>query len=156
MGLNEEVAVLSTIPLFSRIAPAQLKLIAFSSQRVVFAGGQDICRQGEAGDCAYVFISGFADVIVEVPEGPRRISSVKPHQIMGETAVLADVPRTATVRATGEVVALKLTKDVLLRIMQDFPGVAIEITCLLAWRLHNTIEQLAAVAEPDEADVPVP
>lgn len=142
MGLNDEVAVLSGIPLFAKIALPQLKLIAFASRRVVFADGDDICRQGEAGDCAYVFISGHADVYVDTIDGERRISSVLAHQIMGEAAVLADVPRTATVRAVGEVVTLRLTKDVLLRIMRDFPDVAIEITRLLAWRLHSTTLQL--------------
>ncbi len=152
MGLNEEVAILSTIPLFSKIAMPQLKLIAFSCQRVIFPDGQEIFRQGEAGDCAYIFLSGCADVFFETPEGSRKISSIRMHQITGEVAVLADVPRTATVRATGEVVALKLEKDVLLRIMEDFPDVAIKITRLLAWRLHNTIEHMRtdAPVEPTE------
>lgn len=153
MGLNDEVAVLSKIPIFSRIAPAQLKLIAFASRRVTFSKGQDICRQGEAGDCAYVFISGQADVLVETTRGRRKISSVQSHQIVGEAAILADVPRTATVRAAGEVVALRIEKDVLIRIMRDFPDVAVEITRLLAWRLHNTTLQLTA-APADDAGGP--
>lgn len=151
MGLSDEVSVLSKIPIFSKIAPAQLKLIAFASQRVTFADGQDICRQGEPGDCAYVFISGNADVIVGTSAGQRTISSVKQHEIMGETAVLAGVPRTTTVRANGEVIALRISEDVLIGIMQDFPDVAVEITRLLAWRLHNTTMQLSTAPDGDAA-----
>ena len=144
MGLNEEVAILSRIPLFSKIGTAQLKLIAFASHRIVFQDGEDICRQGEAGDRAYILVSGTGDVYVETAQETRKISTVQTHEIVGEVAVLADVPRTATVRADGEVVALELKKDVLIRVMQDFPDVAIEITRLIAWRLHNMTIQIEA------------
>ena len=141
MSLNDEVAVLAQVPLFANISNARLKLIAFASQRVEFTAGQDICRQGEPGDCAYIILSGHADVFVHTDQGERKISTVETHQIMGEIAVLADVPRSATVRASREVVALRLTKDVLVNVMQDFPDIAIEITRIIAWRLHNTIGQ---------------
>ena len=34
MNLNEEVEVLKGVPLFSKIEPAKLKLIAFTSERM--------------------------------------------------------------------------------------------------------------------------
>ena len=36
MSLNEEVDLLRNIPLFGKIEPSKLKLLAFASERVVF------------------------------------------------------------------------------------------------------------------------
>ena len=43
MNLNEEVEVLKGVPLFSKVEPAKLKLIAFTGERMTFGSGQEIC-----------------------------------------------------------------------------------------------------------------
>ena len=37
MNLNEEVEVLKGVPIFSKIEPAKLKLIAFTGERMTYA-----------------------------------------------------------------------------------------------------------------------
>jgi hypothetical protein len=54
MLLKDEVGMLRQVPLFAGVAPAKLKLLAFTSDRVTYAPGQVIVRQGEVGDAAYV------------------------------------------------------------------------------------------------------
>lgn len=65
MMLKEEVGMLRLVPLFSGIEPAKLKLLAFTSDRVSYRDGQELFKQGDEGDAAYVILSGEADVIVE-------------------------------------------------------------------------------------------
>lgn len=142
MGLKDEVAVLSTIPLFAAFEPAKLKLLAFTSERVTFAADQDLCVQGEMGDCAFVILSGNAKVIVETANGRITVTTLGSNSIVGEISILTDVPRTATVRASGEVVTLKITKSLFFQMMNEFPGIAIEVTRELARRLQNTTAQL--------------
>ncbi|MEK7687851.1 MAG: cyclic nucleotide-binding domain-containing protein, partial [Pseudomonadota bacterium] len=62
MNLNEEVELLKGVPIFSKIEPAKLKLLAFTSERLNFAGGQEVCHQGDLGDAMYVILGGTADV----------------------------------------------------------------------------------------------
>jgi CRP/FNR family transcriptional regulator, cyclic AMP receptor protein len=50
MSINEEVELLKTVPIFSKIEPAKLKLIAFTSDRMTFDVGQELCHQGDMGD----------------------------------------------------------------------------------------------------------
>ena len=50
MSLNEEVEALRHIPMFSKIEPSKLKLLAFTSERLTFQDGQLICEQGDVGD----------------------------------------------------------------------------------------------------------
>ena len=64
MSLNEEVELLRNIPLFGKIDPSKLKLLAFASERVIFDAGQELFHQGDHADNAYIIIEGEADVAV--------------------------------------------------------------------------------------------
>ncbi len=142
MSLEEEVRLLRNIPLFANIEPSKLKLLAFTSERLTFEAGQALFEQGDEGDAAYIIIGGEADVIVNTPSGPMNVAKLEHNAIVGEIAILCDVPRTATVKATSELVALKINKDVFFRLVMDFPQMAVEIMRELAHRLERTTEQL--------------
>jgi len=141
-NLNDEVAVLGRVPLFHSIDPAKLKLLAFTSDRVRFAPDEVIFTAGEPGDAAYVILSGTAGVYAEGPDGPREVAKAGTHEVVGEIAVLCDVPRTATVKALTELTALRLTKDMFLDMVREFPDMAIEIMRHLARRLEETTDRL--------------
>ncbi|MCO5062853.1 MAG: cyclic nucleotide-binding domain-containing protein [Rhizobiaceae bacterium] len=143
MMLKEEVGMLRQVPLFSGIEPAKLKLLAFTSDRVSYRDGQDLFKQGDEGDAAYVILSGEADVIVESDTGPITVAHVEPNSIVGEIAILCDVSRTATVRAKGPVETLRIRKDHFLRMLREFPEMTIEIVRVLAMRLSSTTAELA-------------
>ena len=42
MSLNEEVEALRSVPLFAKIEPSKLKLLAFTSDRLTFAAGSEL------------------------------------------------------------------------------------------------------------------
>ena len=142
MSLEEEVKLLRGIPLFANIEPSKLKLLAFTSERLTFEDGETLFEQGDMGDAAYIIIQGQAEVIVDAPSGPMTVAKLDHNAIIGEIAILCDVPRTATVRATSELVALKISKDVFFRLVLDFPQMAVEIMRELAHRLETTTVQL--------------
>ena len=142
MSLAEEVDVLRQIALFERMEPAKLKLLAMTSDRVTFRPGGTMMRQGDDGDAAYVLITGKANVLVNTPSGPLKVAELGDGQIVGEIAILVDIPRTATVEAQDELVALKISKDNFLRLLNNSPQVGIEIIRVLASRLENTTNQL--------------
>jgi CRP/FNR family cyclic AMP-dependent transcriptional regulator len=62
--------------------------------------------------------------------------------IVGEIAILCDVPRTATVSAASEVVALRITKDRFFTLIDEFPEMAVEMLRELARRLEVTTVRL--------------
>jgi CRP-like cAMP-binding protein len=144
MGLEQEVAILKKIPLFARIDPTKLKLMAFASERMIFKPGQAVCRQGDVGDSAFIIIDGEADILIESDGGPIKVASVGRNDIIGEIAILLDVPRTATVQATSDLQTLKITKDLFFRMVADFPEMGVEIMRVLAHRLDATNAQLRA------------
>jgi len=145
MTLQEEVQLLRQVPLFSKIDPARLKLLAFTSDRLVFAKDEVLFRQGEAGDAAYLILSGAAEVSIETPGGSLVVATINEHEIVGEIAILCDVPRTATVRAVREIAALRITKECFFTLIQEFPEMAVEMMRELAHRLEVTTGRLREV-----------
>jgi CRP/FNR family transcriptional regulator, cyclic AMP receptor protein len=146
MTLNKDVEVLKNIPLFAKIEPAKLKLLAFTSERLQFVPGESLFHQGDPADAAYIILDGEADVLVEAPEGPVRVATVGRNSIVGEIGILCDVPRTATVTARTELTVLKVAKDGFFHLVTQFPQVGIEVMHELAARLHHTTQQLGAAS----------
>jgi CRP/FNR family cyclic AMP-dependent transcriptional regulator len=142
MGLLDEVELLRKIPIFSKIEPSKLKLLAFTSERLTYAEGDVLFEQGDAGDAAYIIIGGKADVVVDTPGGPLIVATLDENEIVGEIAILCDVPRTATVKANTEVTALRITKDLFFSLVVEFPQIAVEIMRELAHRLEVTTDRL--------------
>ena len=142
MSIKEEVEVLRNIPLFAKLEPAKLKLLAFTSERLTYEGGQPLFQQGDMGDAAYIVMEGAADVLINTPKGQVKVATLGKHQIIGEIAILCDVPRTATVLANQHTVALKINKDTFFRLVAEFPQMSVEIMRELARRLDKTNEQL--------------
>lgn len=132
MSVEDEVEVLRRVPMFAKFDTAKLKLMAFASERVTFEAGQTLFRQGDVGDAAYVILEGTTDVIVEGSGEPVTVASMERDYIVGEIAVLIDVPRTATVVATSRLTTLKLTKELFFQLIEDFPEVALEVIRVLA------------------------
>jgi CRP-like cAMP-binding protein len=142
MTLDEEVSFLRAVPLFSKIDANKLKLLAFTSERLEFAPGDVLFEQGEAGTSAYVILKGEADVLVQGTDGLIKVATLHQYAVVGEIAMLCDVPRTATVKAATELTALKVSRDVFLRLVHDFPDMGVEMMRELARRLEETTKQL--------------
>jgi CRP-like cAMP-binding protein len=142
VSLAEEYELLRRVPFFAEIEPARLKLLAFMSERVGYDPGKIVFRQGDRGDAAYLIIDGEADIIIDTPSGPVAIATLGINDILGEMAILGDVPRTATVQAKGRLVALRIAKDPFMRMVREFPNMAVSIMRELAHRLELTNNQL--------------
>ena len=80
-----------------------------------FAAGEDIIREGEMpeGDKAkfYVLAEGQVEVLKGAGDRQEWIRALGPSDYFGEIALLEETPRTATVRAKGNVLVYSLRKD---------------------------------------------
>ena len=144
MSLNKDVEVLRSIPLFAKIDPAKLKLLAFTSERLQYLSGDELFHQGDDGDAAYVILEGEADILVDTPKGSMKVARLGKNDIIGEIAILCDVPRTATVVAHGDLETLRVSKDGFFHLVTQFPQVGIEVMSALAAKLHRTTQELTA------------
>ena len=151
MSLKEEVELLQRIPLFQHIEPAKLKLLAFTSERVAFEAGHVLFKEGDMGDAAYIIMEGAAEVTVASPAGPVVVANLGRNAFVGEIAILCDVPRTATVKAKERLVCLRISKELFLRLINEFPTMAISVVRELAKRLELSNNRLrTTVAEMEK------
>ena len=101
MRLTKDVEVLSTIPLFATIHPANLKSLACTSERLECLSGDELFHQDDYADAVFVILEGEADILVHTPNKAIKIATLGKNDIIGEIAILCGVPRTATVIARG-------------------------------------------------------
>ena len=126
--LKEDIEVLREVPMFAS-----------------FDTGQVLCREGDFGDTAYVIIKGSADVCVRAGETEVKVASVGRNDFIGDMAILCDMPRTATVRASSQCETLVIGKSQLMGLLRSFPDMSIAMMRVLAGRLERTNRQLAQV-----------
>jgi CRP-like cAMP-binding protein len=144
MSIQTEVELLRRIPLFANIDTSRLKLLAFTSERLTFNAGAVLFREGDRGDSAYLILNGKVDVSVGSPNGEVVVAHVGANNIIGEMALLCEMPRTATITATEPLDTLKIKKDQFFQLMRDLPQITLEIMRELAIRLHHVNQDLSA------------
>jgi MFS family permease len=98
---------LRSVPIFAPLPPPVLERLAASAVEVVLPAGEAVFSQGEHGDRFYVIESGRAEVSGDGAE-PKTLGA---GEFFGEIALLRDVPRTATVRAAGELQLYAIERD---------------------------------------------
>ena len=81
--------------------------------RVAFPAGTPIVVEGDVGDTAYIIVSGECEAY-KVVHGQRKVlRRMGAGEVFGETAVLSELPRTATVEAITAVTALVVSRAAL-------------------------------------------
>ena len=141
-GLAEEVQLLRGLPLLSGLDRSTLKLIAFTSERLTFEAGEEMFHQGDEGDAAYIVMDGEAEIWIDTDDGEEMLRPVKPNELIGEIALLAEVPRSATVKITRRLTALELSKSQLINLIEQDRQIAVEMMRVLAFRLDDTTKRL--------------
>ena len=142
MSLEQEVELIRQFPIFSKIQPAMQKLLCFSAERLTYDAGQVIFNAGDPGDAAYVVIEGTVEISVPTPSGPIVINNMTKNDILGEIAIVGEVPRTATAKAVSKLETLKISKELFMKIIRENPDAAVELIKILAARLASTTNQL--------------
>jgi CRP-like cAMP-binding protein len=95
---GEASALLSEVPLFADLEPAELDLVAIAMDEVTFAPGTAVTVEGQPADGFFVVASGEADVTIQ----GERVATIKSGDYFGEIALLMGGERTATITATTE------------------------------------------------------
>jgi CRP-like cAMP-binding protein len=113
----------------------------------VYSHGETIVRQGDLGDCMYVIQQGTVEVLREEGGQTFRLTQLGPGEIFGEMALCEKAPRSATVRALGEVRALTVDKRTFLRRVQEDPSLAFNVLRAMSGRIRSLDEEVARLRE---------
>ena len=98
--------------------------------------GTVLARQGDTGSELFVIVEGTVTVTRDGDE----VASVGRGGFVGELAVLAQVPRNATVTAASDLDLLVLTPLGLSQLLDDIPGLAKHLLLEVVDRLVSSSE----------------
>ena len=141
MQYGEAISMLRCIPLFCKLDPAKLKLLAFSSTYLTFEAGEELFREGDPADGAYIIEEGEVDVLTG-PDGRRvKVGTLGKSDLFGEMALIMNETRTATIRATQHLKVLKIDADVFLRLVTENPQAAISVMRSLSEKISRLTER---------------
>jgi CRP/FNR family cyclic AMP-dependent transcriptional regulator len=147
MTIESEVQSLRQVSMFREIDPARLKLLAFTSDRLVYDKGDVLFRQNEVSDSTYVIVEGKVEVWIATARDRIKVAELGTGDIVGEMGVLCDKPRSATIEAASHVVALKIGREVFFDMLGQFPQMSVAVMRDLARRLDATNAKLLAVTK---------
>jgi CRP-like cAMP-binding protein len=143
MKFEAEVAALQRTPMFQGVDASRLRLLAFMGEDRSFRDGEYVVRQGDMSDNAYLILEGRADVIVDFGGDSSVVAQLRDSEVFGEMAMLCESARSASVRASGDLRTLCFEREGMLRLLREFPEMAIEMSRSLAQRLERTTTEVA-------------
>jgi len=126
-----DVALLRGTPIFGPLGPANIERVARNLVPIEADPGMIVIREGEAGDRFYVIGEGE----VEVSRHGESLAKLGPGDFFGEIALLRDVPRTATVTASGFASLRSLDRAQFLAAVTGSPAGAVALADVMDRRI---------------------
>ena len=109
---DDLVTALGNTILFARLSAEELEAFGTRFHPESYEAGDILIRQGDDGDRFFVIQTGTVEVLAEDSRGGHRVLAyLRSGDYFGEVALLADVPRTATVRAVTGVGVYSLVRE---------------------------------------------
>ena len=139
LSLEERTRALEACPVFSRIPPDRLSLLAEMMETESLAPGETLCEHGETSDRVYVVASGSLDVFL--PGRPDAVRALAAGDLLGEYGMFTGLKRTATVKAKSEAALLSLDYTRFRAFLLQFPEAALVL-------LGTAVERLVAAEAP--------
>ena len=127
---------LANIELFSELTNKEIKKVASYMTTIDVRQGCDLTVQGTVGREFMIIAEGEATV----RRNGRLVATLGPGDFFGELAVIAGVPRTATVTAESAMVVEALNRREFSSLLDESPKLARKILVGAVKRLHELEE----------------
>jgi hypothetical protein len=135
----ETLLHLRSLDLFERLTTQQLAELAGAVKEVTFDAGAAIVTEGEFSDGLFVVMGGE----VLLTKAGIALRTLRSRDFFGEMALLDGETRSATATAIAPARLLWLSRDAVLRIMEEQPAIAIAICQTLSRRVRDLLEDRA-------------
>ena len=150
--LGGAMEFLRNVPLFSEIEESELVKIARVGVRKKYKKNSIILLEEEAASALFVIIFGKVKIVRTDVDGREVILSIlTDNDFFGEMSILDGYARSATVVATTKAELFMIHRRDFLKLIQDFPSVAVVLLREMTMRLRKADAQIKSLSLKDAA-----
>ncbi|WP_426129747.1 cyclic nucleotide-binding domain-containing protein [Pararhizobium sp. PWRC1-1] len=147
MSLNNDIALLSLVPLFADIDDDKLRLIAFGAERRRLNRGQQLFREGAPADCAFAIASGSVTLTRNLVDGSVEVvDTVGRGTLLSELAMISFVERKFTATAEEDSEVIRINRPLFRRMLEEYPEVAVVVEARIKNNLQTMISAMQKLA----------
>lgn len=110
------------------------QLFRHETDLIALSAGQSLFKAGEKGELMYVLMSGTAEILVH----DRVMETSEPGAILGEMAMIDNVPHSATVVAKDDCRFFGIDRKRFTFLIHNTPNFAMHVMRVIAGRLRRT------------------
>lgn len=150
--LSLSYETLAHMPFFRHLTPRELLRVQAMARPKLYADGDLVVREGDAGDSLFVVLRGS----VKVRKGEAELTALGAGEFFGEMALVDNAPRSATIVSDGASRLLELARGDFLRFLREEKDIGLKLLWnflgVLTRRLRDTSAQLGEAREALSAE----
>lgn len=120
MALNQDIATLSSAPLFNAFDREALRLLAFAAEARELEADEVLFRKGDRSDGGYVVTQGAIALDPREDGSPPAFTAL-PGSLIGQNALFMRIERPATATATEPSTVMRISPTLMRRVLEEFP-----------------------------------
>lgn len=139
--------ILKKSEIFSALTDVEIKKIVPLFEKVTFLNNEVVFTEGDPSDRFYIVSEGNVKILKHTVMGKDIILEImSPGDIFGGVAVLDKKPYPATAQSMGPTTAVRITRQNVLKIMEEYPILKLEIVRYFSDKLRDAHEMLKNIA----------
>ena len=133
---------LHNLSLFGELSDSDLDKLIDMAEEVVLEQDDVLMEEGDPGDAMYVVLDGDFKISKRSGNQDVVLAMRGTGEVLGEMALIEDLPRSATVKAARKSTILKITKAVFQTLIGSSSSAALSILHTMSARVRNTESML--------------
>ena len=148
----ERARWLGEVPLLAPLTPDERQWLAGRTRTLLYGPGETVLRAGDPGGSMFLVLRGRVEVRVPNADGPRlAVAEILAGDVMGEMSLLTGEPRSADVRALGEVELIEVRKPEIKELLAANDALASALADEVGQRMAQRADALALASARGDA-----
>ncbi len=139
MSIEDDVALLARVPALNLLGMAALQVLAIGAEQRSYNVGEKLFRAGDIADGGFVVRRGSFKVSAD---GFKHDTIAGPGTLIGELALMAEMPRPGTATALEYSSVVRLSRSLYQRVLESHPDAARRVRDDLAARTNEAVSSI--------------
>lgn len=140
MSIEDDVALLARVPALNLLGMAAIQVLAIGAEHRNYNAGDKLFRIGDIADSGFVVRRGSFRISAE---GFKHETVAGPGTLIGELALMVEMPRPATAAALEQSSVIRLSRTLYQRVLESHPDAARRVRDDLAARTQDAASSMA-------------